>query len=142
MPSASVLDLAALAVANRLTLRDRMELDRWSDLAHGRGAGRLVLHERQEGDPSEVGNYVAVYAGDGGWASWGLSRRLGGIVVWDSVSGADIGRFASMHEALSWVLEAIPGQRPARACQRSDGQARIPAPMSTSVLPVRLGRSS
>ena len=142
MPSASVLDLPALAVANRLTLRDRMELDRWSDVARGRGAGRLVLHERLEGDPSEVGNYVAVYAGDGGWASWGLSRRLGGIVVWDSVSGADIGRFASMHEALSWVLEAIPGQRPAQACRRSVGQSCVPAPMPADRPPVRLGRGS
>ncbi len=142
MPSASVLDLPALAVANRLTLRDRMELDRWSDVARGRGAGRLVLHERLESDPLEVGNYVAVYAGDGGWASWGLSRRLGGIVVWDSVSGADIGRFASMHEALLWVLEAIPGRRPALACRRSAGQPGIPAPMPADVLPGSLCRDS
>ncbi len=111
MQSASVLDLAASSAANRFTLRDRMELDRLAGIAHGRGEARLMLHERLEGDASDVGNYVAVYAAGCCWASWGLSRRLGGIVVWDSVTGLDSGRFASMHEALSWVLGRRPGPR-------------------------------
>ena len=88
-----------------------MELGRWSEIANARGGERLVLHERLEGDPSDVGNYVAVYAAGCCWASWGLSRRPGGIVVWDSVTGLDSGRFASMHDALFWVL----GHGPRRA---------------------------
>ena len=105
MPSASVLDLTACAVANRFTVRDRMELGRWTEQALLRHGDRLVLHERLDGDPSDVGNYVAVYSAGCGWASWGLSRRLGGIVVWNSVSGLDSGRFTSLHEALCWVMD-------------------------------------
>ena len=108
MPSAAVLDLAACAAANRFTVRDRMELGRWSEPARLRGGERLVLHERLDGDPSDVGNYVAVYAPGCGWASWGLSRRLGGIVVWNSATGLDSGRFASVHEALCGVMDHRP----------------------------------
>ena len=130
MSFASVLDLAASAAANRFTLRDRMELDRLTGIAHDRGEERLVLHERLEGDPSDVGNYVAVYAAGCCWASWGLSRRLGGIVVWNSVTGLDSGRFTSMHEALSWVLGCRAGLPATRSPGEDAGHAprlRMPA---------------
>ena len=136
MPTASVLDLAVSSAVNRFTLRDRMELDRFAEIAHERGKERLVLHERLEGDPSDVGNYVAVYAAGCCWASWGLSRRLGGIVVWDSVTGLDSGRFASMHEALSWVLGHGPGPQPRPPATRGPGEgaARAPRPRSAGRL--------
>ncbi len=134
MPSAVVLDLATFLPANRFTLCDRMELSRWSDIAHARGDTRLVLHERLEGDPSDVGNYVAVYPAGDSWAAWGLSRRPGGIVVWDSVTGLDKGRFASMHEALSWVMEQKSDPAPGRACR--------PSSMEAKHSPVRLLRGS
>ena len=105
MPSALVLDLAAYAATNRFTARDRVELEHWTEIAQQRGFDRLVLHERQEGDAADVGNYLAIYAAGCTWASWGLSRRPGGIVAWDSVSGLDRGRFRSMHDALGWILE-------------------------------------
>ncbi len=105
MPSAIVFPLAAHAATNRFTVRDRIELERWTEIAKQRGFDRLVLHERLESDPSDVGNYLAVYAEGCCWASCGLSRRPDGIVAWDSVSGLDLGRFHSMSDALSWVLE-------------------------------------
>ena len=134
MPSALVLDLAACSAANRFTLRDRMELGRFAEITRVRGEERLVLHERVEGDPSDVGNYVAVYAAGCCWASWGLSRRLGGIVVWDSVTGLDSGRFASMHEALSWVLSRGAGPARSPGCPPPAAQAKKP--------PVHLGQGS
>ncbi len=105
MPPALVLDLASAVATNRFTLRDRLDLDRWGEIAQTRGGVRLIVHERQDGDPSDVGNYAAVYAAGCCWASWGLSRRPGGIVVWNSVTGRDRGRFASVHDALAWVLD-------------------------------------
>ena len=105
MSSALVFHLAAPATTNRFTVRDRIELERWTDVARQRGFDRLMLHERLESDPSDVGNYLAVYAEGCCWASWGLSRRTDGIVAWDCVSGLDLGSFRSMHDALSWVLE-------------------------------------
>ena len=125
MPSASVLDLAACAVANRLTVRDRMELGRWTEHALLRQGERLVLHERLDGDPSDVGNYVAVYAAGCSWASWGLSRRLGGIVVWNSVSGLDSGRFTSLHEALCWVMNHRPDTTRGRYRPASAGRDKV-----------------
>lgn len=119
MPPALVLDLASAAAANRFTLRDRLDLDRWAEIAQARGGARLAVHERQDGDPSDVGNYAAVYAAGCCWSSWGLSRRPGGIVVWNSATGRDRGRFASVHEALSWVLD----RRPAPECAPSPTQA-------------------
>jgi len=122
MPSALVLRLAAHVATNRFTVLDRMELERWTEIARQHGFDRLVLHERLDGDPSDVGNYLAVYAEGCGWASWGLSRRPGGIVAWDRVSGLDQGRFRSMHEALSWVLErrVSPIRRPSCAAAARD----------------------
>ena len=124
MPSATILDLAVCSAANRFTLRDRMELGRFAQVAEARGDERLVLHQRLDGDPSDVGNNVAVYAAGCCWASWGLSRRLGGIVVWDSVTGLDSGRFASMHEALTWVLDqGTAAQSEPPGTRRPDGDA-------------------
>lgn len=137
MASASVVPLAAYAVTNRFTLHDRIELQRWTEIARERGFDRLVLHERLESDPSDVGNFVAVYAGGCCWASWGLSRRPDGIVAWDSVSGLDRGLFRSMHDALSWVLEhrADPARRTLRHAAFGDEPEAM-------VRPRRLGRRS
>ena len=136
MASASVVPLAAYVATNRFTLHDRIELQRWTLIACERG-DRLVLHERLEGDPSDVGNFVAVYAQGCCWASWGLSRRQDGIVAWDSVSGLDRGRFQSMHDALSWVLE-----RKADTARRTPCRAASRDEPEVVARPRRLGRQS
>ena len=134
MPSASVVQLSAYVATNRFTMRDRLELERWTEIARQRGFDRPVLHERLEGDPADVGNFVAVYAEGCCWASWGLSRRQNGIVAWDSVSGLDRGRFRSMHDALSWVLE-----RGADAAHGTSGHATSRDEPEAAVRPRHLG---
>ncbi|MGI4976919.1 MAG: hypothetical protein ACRYG6_08250 [Janthinobacterium lividum] len=126
MPPALVLALASAVATNRFTLRDRLDLDRWGEIAQARGGVRLVVHERQDGDPSDVGNYAAVYAAGCCWASWGLSRRPGGIVVWNSVTGRDRGRFASVHEALGWVLDRHPDPECKPSYDRAESRDRAP----------------
>ena len=133
MSSALIFHLAAPAAANRFTVRDRIELERWTDVARRCGFDRLTLHERLESDPSDVGNYLAIYPEGCCWASWGVSRRTDGIVAWDCVSGLDLGRFRSMNDALSWVLERkadtidVP-PAPSAACADTGGSLHAPRP--------------
>jgi hypothetical protein len=53
--------------------------------------------------------FLSIYRNGEAWARYGLARCGSTILAWCSVTSADIGRFASMGEALEAVFPMSPG---------------------------------
>jgi hypothetical protein len=87
-----------------LSLRDRMAVTLWREAATAAGYDRLVIHERSALDPPEVECFLGVYRRGEAWARWGIARCGAQLTAWCSATGRDIGRFASMEDALRAVL--------------------------------------
>jgi hypothetical protein len=98
----------AAGTATSLSLRDRMDVAAWRDPAGTGGLDRIVIHERASGDPPEFGSFLGIYRHGDAWARWNVARYGAGVLAWCSRSGADIGRFASVADA----LDALLGRRP------------------------------
>ena len=81
-----------------------MQVGIWQDKARQAGYDRMVIHDRDEGDASEVGNFLSVYLRGQAWSRWGFARSGSSIRAWCCLTGADVGEFASMNEALTAVL--------------------------------------
>ena len=97
-----------------LTPQDRMQVSIWQDKARLAGYDRMVIHDRDEGDASEVGSFLSVHRSGQAWSRWGFARAGARIRVWCSLTGADAGDFASLSEALQAVLlNGEPGPKPA-----------------------------
>ncbi len=92
-----------------LSLRDRMAVALCQDAAQEAGYDRLVIHERSAFDPPEVESFLGVYRRGEVWARWGIARCGAQLTAWSSATGRDIGRFASMEEALRAVLTGREG---------------------------------
>jgi hypothetical protein len=95
------------AHAARLSWRDRMDVAAWREPARCLGFDRLVIHEHSLFDPPDLESFLSVYRQGASWARWSLARRGAWVMAWCSSTGADIGRFASMSEALKALL--VPG---------------------------------
>jgi hypothetical protein len=87
-----------------LSLRDRMDVARWQEAASTRGYDRLVIHERAHFDPPDLDSFLAIYRRGDAWASWNVARNSAGVLAWCSRTGTDIGRFASVGDALDALL--------------------------------------
>ena len=88
-----------------LSLRDRMEVARWQDSVHAAGYDRVVIHERSAFDPPEMECFLGLYRRGEPWARWGIARCGARVTAWCSVTGRDVGWFASMADALAAVLD-------------------------------------
>ncbi len=100
MRSATIMLFPGRLQAIRFTQADRLELQQLGALLRERGLARMVMHERLDADPPELGNYLALYAAGESLASWGLMRRGSGVVLWHCGTGRDLGCFVSVREAL------------------------------------------
>jgi hypothetical protein len=87
-----------------LTLTDRIEVIRWQEVARQAGYDRMVIHDRSEGDPTEVGTFLSIYGSGEVWSRWAFARRGAEIHAWCAISLVDIGVFSTMSEALAAVL--------------------------------------
>ncbi len=85
---------------NRFTAADRAALLGWEARREGM---RLAIHRRRDDDAPEVGEFASIYQADARWAAWGAARQGRAIRVWRARDGRDIGRFATMGEALDAV---------------------------------------
>ncbi len=103
-------------VANRLTARDRIELLHWEQQAHAHGFTRLELDTSAPDGEAELGDFVSIYRGDSGWASWGVGCCRGGFTVWRPATGETVGWYPVLHQALASILAAE--QRPRRGARR------------------------
>jgi hypothetical protein len=81
-----------------------MEATMWQEAARLHGFDRLVVHERSPDDPPDVQSFISLYRHGEQWARWGIARSGGSVLAWCSVTGADIGRFASVADALSALV--------------------------------------
>ena len=107
---------------NRLTVADRVHAMTWNETIAAPAGARLTIFARQPDDGPEVGDYIGIYRADDRWAVWGATRDGGVITVWHGPSGADIGTFNSMEEALAEVPSASIAPRiptPVRARRRA-----------------------
>ena len=109
-----------------LTPRDRMDAGDWRDAARLAGYDRLVIHNRDSNDAQEVGNFLSVYRRGESWSRWGFARYRGVVRAWCCLSGADVGEFATLGEALASVLNGMAPDRsrnpeivPIRPAERS-----------------------
>ncbi len=123
-----------VATCDGLTIRDRMDVAVWRENARNFGYDRLVVHERQAGDPPEVGSFLSVYKRGEPWSRWGVTRTEGGVLAWCCVTGADVGRFATVEEAL---LALLPDQAPER--QVTASPIPFPCPSATPASRLRAG---
>jgi hypothetical protein len=98
-----------------LTSFDRIEITRWRDQARSAGYDRMVIHERDSGDAQDVDNFLSVYRSGESWSRWGFVRMGEVVRAWCCLSGADVGEFASLAEALRTVLLGSPRLQPSRA---------------------------
>ena len=98
VPTATIIPFPS--PGNRFTTADRMALARMEARDHG---VRLAIHRRRDDDPPEVGEFASIYAKNARWATWGAVRQGKAISVWRARDGRDIGRFATMSEALEAV---------------------------------------
>jgi hypothetical protein len=102
----------------RLSLSDRMDATTWLEQARRYGYDRLVVHERNPDDPPDIDSFLSIYRHGEVWARWGIARSGGSVLAWCSVSGADVGRFSSVADALSALLccgsQGAPKRTPAQ----------------------------
>lgn len=104
----------------RLTWLDRASVLAREDAARARGYERLLVHTPPPNAEPDTPDAVMLYPAGERWARWGLARQPGGVLVWRCSDGAELGRFATMAEALDAAL-AAPDPAPRRS--RSRGTA-------------------
>jgi len=100
-----VLSFASRAHATAcLTPLDRMDIVRWQDRARLAGFDRMVIHDREEGDSFDIGNFLSVHRSGQAWSRWGFARKGATVTAWCCLTGADVGTFASLSDAFEAVL--------------------------------------
>lgn len=105
------------------TSHDLIALTCWMQRADGHGYRRMLIERGSGESRPDEGGYVLVYAPGREWASWGLSRIGLEIVVWQCSDGADLGRFATMLQALErlppvWIRRVTMHSKPTRRVWR------------------------
>ncbi len=95
-----------------LTSRDRVDIANVRERARLGGFDRLVVHERDEGDASDVGDFLTVYRDGEAWSRWGFARAGHNVRAWCCLTGVDVGDYRTLREAFGAVLfkedEAAP----------------------------------
>lgn len=99
---------------NRLNIKDRIEIHAWGTKARAFGYDRVVVRERQPEDDPNIGDFLAIYRAGEKWAAWGVARHGGSIRVWRCATGADLGDFRTIEQALAAILLVSPHPEPLR----------------------------
>ena len=97
---------------NRLTIRDRIEILAWTEGARGVGYDRVAIRERHPQDDPHIGDFLSIYRTGEPWAAWGVARHGASVRVWRSATGADLGEFRTIGEALGAILNAPVSAEP------------------------------
>jgi len=86
-----------------LTVRERIAALQWADAARPYGVRAVHIHDPEPGDDPNVGSFLLIYCDNALWARWGSSVGGGRFEVWRPASGATVGRFATLDEALETI---------------------------------------
>jgi len=89
-----------------LTVSERIQTLRWADAARAYGVREVRIHEPEPGDDPAIGGFVLVYEQADLWAAWGIAARPGSFEVWRPGSGATIGWYRTLREALH-AIQAV-----------------------------------
>lgn len=92
---------------HQLTMADRIEALHWQATKAIKVGARLAFHRWSSLNAHEGGDYISIYRGDDRWAAWGATRRGHCVSVWRCATGADLGQFSTMREALA-ALRSTP----------------------------------
>lgn len=92
--AANVVRLAVRPAPGGFSPFDMNELRRWE-----RGERRVTLCE------ADTGRFAMLHDVSQVWASWAVIRQGHELLLWDCVSFADVGRFATMADALAAIPE-------------------------------------
>ncbi len=86
------------------SMRDRIELDRWSRAASGSGITRVRLEAPEPNDLPDIGGFALIYAGCEDWARWGVApREEGAVELWSMTDGITLGRYGDLAAALAGI---------------------------------------
>lgn len=86
-----------------LGMRERIVAMRWADAARAHGVRAVRIHDPEPGDDPDQGSFLLIYCENALWARWGVSVSNGRFELWRPASGATVGQFATLDEALSVV---------------------------------------
>ena len=95
---------------NRLSTRDRIALLHWEEQSYTQGFSRMRVDTSAPPNDGEVGDYVALYRGDCGWAAWCIGCARGGFAIWRSGSGQTIGWYPQLAQAFAAIFAADPAR--------------------------------
>ena len=106
-PSAAILPFPppSQRPSRGLGVSERIQALSWSHAARRHGVRSLQFHEPEPGDDPAVGSFLLIYCNDDIWAAWGVARRGRGYEVWRPGTGATVGLFDSMGNALAAILD-------------------------------------
>ena len=111
--------------ATYLTPRDRMDLCAWREAVYAAGYEKINIHEREDGDDSDFGDFLCLHRRNEAWSRWGFARKGALVTVWCCLTGADIGEFPTMAAALEAVLPAKPPRPQPHLAVVTDLSARL-----------------
>ena len=115
--------LSGRPAIGRLLTRDKIEICRWETICEHPGICRVVLYEGINAGDQCDNDFVLVYGPVTSWARWGLTRGRAGVLLWECASGADLGVFATMSEALVELEEHADTTWRPRRIRRVAGHA-------------------
>ncbi len=105
--TADVLPFRAPPARHGLTTADRIEALQWEATKAVGESMRLAFHRWCGENAADGGEYISIYRGDDRWAAWGATRRGRFVNVWRCATGADLGEFATMQEALAALKASL-----------------------------------
>ncbi len=94
----------ARPVANRLSMRDRIEALSWADTIQRFGYTRVVLDTTAPERDPELGDFLLVYRRDVPWASWGVGCVEDGFMLWRPATGATVACYPTLRGALDNIV--------------------------------------
>ncbi len=86
--------------ARRLNVTERIEAMRWADAARAHGVRELRIHDPEREDDPALGPFVLIYQRHDLWAAWGIAVRPSSFEVWRPSTGATVGWYRTLGEAL------------------------------------------
>ena len=91
--------------------RDLMALHQWMARSEEHGYHRVLIEPGGDSDLPEDGCFALLFAREGSGAAWGVARSSDGVTVWRCGTGADLGRFDSMYQALASLPDPVSRAR-------------------------------
>lgn len=92
-----------LPVASGLSVRERITALNWAEAARPFGVRAVHIHDPEPGDDPDVNSFLLIYCDDASWAKWGVAMRGGRYELWRPASGATIGWYPTLADALSMI---------------------------------------